>query len=215
MVIVMLSRRRSKVWLLAGFLILGGCLCWLAITDNAKPNLSYQGKPLLYWFNQLPMTRSQGAPGREIAVQSARKRARHIKSGAVQQYGAWMEEPEVSAEAIRTIGTNGLKFYLSKLERREGPLQSKLQKAAFELGLHRFLFADVNAEREQAVTALILLKPLPENGVRELSALSTNSNAGIAGAARCVLVTESGKLLLTRTLDEAIRSQFEDKRRWH
>jgi hypothetical protein len=206
--------RRSKLWLLAGSLILGGCLCWVAITENEKPNFSYEGKPLSYWFNQLPMTCSQGAPGSEIAVQCARKRAYHIKSGAVQQYGAWGQEPEVSAKAIRKIGTNGLKFYFSKLEGREVPLQSKIQKAAFQIGLRCFLFADVNAEREQATTALILLKPLPQDQVRELLALSTNRNARISGAARCVLATELGNLLTTRTSDEAIRSKLEDKRFW-
>jgi hypothetical protein len=105
----MLSRRRARVWLLAGLLILGGSVCWLAAIDNPRRNISYQGKPLPYWFNQLPMTRSQGAQGSEIAAQCARKHARHIKSGAVQKYGTWIEESEASAKAIRTIGANGLR----------------------------------------------------------------------------------------------------------
>jgi hypothetical protein len=196
---------RSKVRILARVSILAGCLCCRAITYRGNSNPSYQGKPLSYWFNQLPMTSRQVDRGREIPVQCARRQARHIKSGAVQQYGTWLEAPEVSAEAIRTIGTNGLSFHFSKLERPEGPLPSKLQKTAFDLGFRRFLFADVSAERQQAVTALILPKPLPESPVRRLSALSTNSNAGLAGAAHCVLVTEPGKLPRIQNLDEAIR----------
>ena len=132
----------------------------------------------------------------------------------MQEYGAWLERPEDSAEAIRAVGTNGLRLYFSKLSRQERSVQKQKQKAAFALGLRRFLFANVSAEREQSVTALIILKPLPEGAVQKLLALGTNSDAEIAGAARCVLATEPGKLVLTRTPDEAIRSNLEDKRSW-
>jgi hypothetical protein len=211
---VMPSKRSSVVWLLAGFLVLGGCLCWLAVPRRAEANLGYQGKPLPYWFNQLPMTRSRGEPGYETAVQTSRRRAQHNKTGAVQRHGSWVETADVSGQAIRAMGTNGLQFNLSKLERRESALPGKIQMAAFGLGLRRFLFADVGAEREQAVTALILLKPLPENVVRQLTVLSTGSNAEIAGAARCVLIAEASQLFSTRKPGEADRIQLEDKGNW-
>ncbi len=200
---------------MAGLLLLGGSICWLASVHDPKRNLSYQGKPLIYWFNQLPMTRTQGTRGNEIVFESVREFARDHKPDTVQEYGSWVEEPAASAKAIRAVGTNGLRLYLSKLSRQERPVRSRLQEAAFALGLRRFLFANVSAEREQAVTALILLKPLPEQAVRKVRALSNSSDAEIAGAARCVLATEPGKLLLlTRTPDEAIRSHLEDKRFW-
>ena len=158
------------------------------------------------------MTRLRGT---EVQV-GARKSARHIKSGIVQKYGTWMEEPDVSAKAIRTMGTNGFELYLAKLGRQEGPLRNlvcgRVQQAAFGLGLRRFLFEDVAAEREQAVTALILLKPLPAGAVGTLSTLSTNRNPEIARAARCVLVTEPEKLRVALTLDESVRSILGDKR---
>ena len=138
-----------------GLLLLGGSICWLASFHDPKRNLSYQGKPLIYWFNQLPMTRTQGTRGSEIVVARVRELARGLKSGTVQEYGPWVEKPAASAKAIRAVGTNGLRLYLSKLSRQERPVGSRLQAAAFALGLRRFLFANVSAEREQAVTALI------------------------------------------------------------
>ena len=161
------------------------------------------------------MTRIQTVQGHDAFIQNSRKQARHIKTGAVQQYGAWAEEPEASRRAIKAIGTNGLKFYFSKLRQPQaGTFRKRMQKAAFAIGFRRFFFPDVSAEREQAVTALILLKPLPKEAERELLAMSTNGHAEIAGAARCVLIGEPGKMVLTRDADEAIRDHFEDKASW-
>jgi hypothetical protein len=212
----MLSRRAAKRWLLAGFALFAGSVCWLLATvHHSDRGLAYQGKRVGYWFNQLPMTRMQVVQGRDAFVQSGRKQARHIQTGAVQRYGAWVEEPEASRRAIKAIGNNGLKLYLFKLRQPQaGTFRTRMQKAAFAVGLRRFLFPDVSAEREQAVTALILLKPLPKEAERELLVMSTNSHAEIAGAARCVLIGEPGKLLLTRDADEAIRDHFEDKASW-
>jgi hypothetical protein len=45
----------------------------------------------------------------------------------------------------------------------------------------------VETERQQATTALILLKPLPPSTSKELLQLSKGSNRAIANAAWCVL----------------------------
>jgi hypothetical protein len=113
---------------------------------------------------------------------------------------------EVTLKAIRSIGTNGIKLYLSKLRQPDRPLKDKIQKKAFAVGLQRFLFADVTAEREQAVTALILLKPLPPTAIQDLLVLSANSNPGISNAARCVLTTEVKKLPI---MEPTLRPHFD------
>ena len=120
----MLNKRPSKLWAPLGLLVLGGLVWWLAGIHHVQCKSTYEGKPLAYWFNQLPMTKS--LPGQDV-YQSPRKRARHIKSGAVQEYGTWVEDGEASAKAIRAIGTDGLDFYFSKLKREESPLQNKVR----------------------------------------------------------------------------------------
>ena len=212
---MMQPNRPTKLALVAGFLLFLSSICWLIVTHNSVSKLSYQGKPLGYWFNQLPMTSIHTFQGHDSFAQSARKRAKYINSGAVQEYGSWLEEPEISKRAIRAIGTNGIAFYLSKLRKpRVGSFRKTIQDVALAIGSRRFLYPDVDAERDQAVTALILLKPLPEAAERELLITSTNKSVEMARAARCVLVGEPGQLPLTRDLDEAIRSHLENKASW-
>ena len=118
-----------------------------------------------------------------------------------------METPETSAEAIRGIGTNALPFYIGKLARDYGPIERTIASVARGVGLHGFLFAEVSAEREQAATALILLKPLPPQLVSDLVTLSTNRNREIAAAAHCALVTRENELV---TLHSPARKQSLD-----
>jgi len=139
MCIVMLSNRLSKLCLAAGLLALAGLVCWFATSRTFHRNVAYQGKSLGYWFNQLPMTSLEVIQGHEKVVQCAGKRARHMKSAAVQEYGSWVEQPETSKKAIQAIGNDGLDFYLSEVRQQPaGALQWKTQKAAFAIGLAVF-----------------------------------------------------------------------------
>ena len=193
----MLSRRSLGLWLLAGIVSVGGVACWRGIAHQRKPNPSYQGKPLEYWFNQLPMTSKGMSGGSDIVVQGDRMQRRGWRSGTFWEYGSWKEKPEASAKAIRAMGTNAVAFSLHKLTRQNYPIESKIERLAFGVGLHGLLFEDTTPEREQSVTALILLKPLPREAVSKLITLSTNKNGAIAAAARCALATEADELVLT------------------
>jgi hypothetical protein len=184
-----LSKRARVLWFLAVFILVGGLACWFGITGAASRGLSYKGKPIEYWFNQLPMTKAQLVEGKETIRMSDKMRKGHTPSGAVRMYGSWVEEPQASAQAIRALGSNGIAFYFRRLKRQDLPIRNKIQQAAFRVGVGRFVFEDVDAERGQAVTALILLKPLPPGPASELVTLSKNSNGAIAAAARCVLAT--------------------------
>jgi len=152
--------------------------------------------------------------GTNAVVQCARRTARHIKSGVSRHYGIWSEDPEVSKRAIRAIGTDALEFYLCKLKSQDSVIQRTIQRAAFGIGVRSFLFPDAEAEREQAVTALILLKPLPEETRVEVLKLSTNRNGQIALAARCVLIAQPSQLDLMLGPDELIRRDLENKASW-
>jgi hypothetical protein len=207
----MVSERPSKAILLAGLIPLAGALSWLAITHRPHNTLSYDGQTLAYWFNELPMTSIGPGAGPNGVAECARKTARHIKSGVSRHYGIWSEDPEISKKAIQTIGTKGLEFYLCKLKSQDSVIQRTIQRAAFGIGLRTFLFPDADAERGQAVTALVLLKPLPEETRGELLRLSTNRNAQIAIAAHCVLIAQPSQLSLMLDPDELIRRGLENK----
>jgi hypothetical protein len=183
-------------WLLAGVISAAGLVCGLSVAHQLKPKPSYQGKPLEYWFNQLPMTSISRAGFSASAVQYDHLLLRS-PSGAVRKYGGWLEAPEASASAIRAIGTNSLAFYLGKLTRQVGPIESKIYKGARVVGFRGFLgVEDVDWVRGQAVTALILSKPLPPEVVSELVTLSTDRNREIAAAAHCALTTKEDDLVL-------------------
>lgn len=176
-----MPRTRSlDVRLLAAVLSVAALVCGLVVAHHRKTKLCWQGRPLEYWFNQLS--------GREIM---------RSPSGAVRRYGAWLETPEASANAIRGIGTNAQGFYLGKLRRHVGTREIQIAMAARAVGFEDFWIRGVDTERGQAVIALILLKPLPPEVLSELVILSTNVNRDIAAAARCVLTVKESELDLT------------------
>jgi hypothetical protein len=116
------TTRSLAAWLLAGAVSLAWLLCALGLAHQQKSKASYQGKPLEYWFNQLPMTGIRAVGSGKTVVQSSTLLALS-PSRAVKKYGSWQEQPEVSAAAVRAMGTNALAFYLWKLTRYNGLLK--------------------------------------------------------------------------------------------
>jgi hypothetical protein len=215
MCIVMLSKRSLAFWFLGGSILAGGLGWWLSLADEFSGGLAYQGKPIEYWFNQLPMVKVQIVQGKETACMGDKMRKGHTKSGAVRKYGSWVETPEASAQAIRAMGTNGIAFYFRRLKRQDLPIRKRIQQAAFAVGVRHFLFEDVDAERGQAVTALLLLKPLPPSAASELVALSKNSNGAIAAAARVALTVPADTYLHSNSgIEDAVdrdRGRFQER----
>jgi hypothetical protein len=193
----MLRTRSLAVWLLTGVIALVGMISGLRAANHFKPKPSYQGKALEYWFNELPMTTIIGA---DFNVRQYGRVRLQSPSGAVRTYGGWMEGPEASVSAIRAIGTNSLGFYLRKLTRHIGPIESRIYKSARDIGFRGFLgWEDVDWVRGQAVTALILSKPLPPEVTFELMILSTNRNQEVAAAAHCALMTKVNELPMLKS----------------
>ncbi len=177
----MASKRHLPRYILAGgfalICVLGVCiLVW-----GGRDHQSYQAKPLKYWFHQLPLTMVRNVGGKQTILMGGKMEALGLK------YGSFLEEQEKTEEAIRAIGTNGVPFFLAKLGRHESATQNWIDEHAFRWGLKRRLFDCVEAERAQAVTALIWLSPLPDESLRELIVLSTNADSAIAGSAQYVL----------------------------
>jgi hypothetical protein len=163
------------------------------------------GKPVQYWLHQLPLARITFVGGTEKAVvlQSVgftKWEAHYWSAGQLYQAanakpvvgwdGKAQPTPEASAQAVCAIGTNGIGFYMRRLRGQSSPILHWIQQGASRCGVNRFVFGDVEIERQQAATALILLKPLPESTAKELLELSKQGNRAVASAAWCVLDAE-------------------------
>jgi hypothetical protein len=149
-----------------------------AVLWPRSKDLSYDGRLLAYWFNELPPTIlfPDGAIG---YCEKAVKRGR--------TYGRKREKANESLAAIRVMGTNAIPFLLQKLSRQEPPFRERVEAFLSKCGMRRSLFPDADIERGQAVTALIALNPLPPGTLLELRNLSNNSTNNIGRCAAFVL----------------------------
>lgn len=175
--IVLTERKRVRWLLIAGLLVVSFHLALVArVLLEREPR--HQGKPLNYWFNQLPLTRivSDGSIVTQDQVQLPGRR-----------YGSFLETPRGAREAFQDIGTNALAFLLYKLKRSETRSHKPIQMLAIKYGFKRLPLPSIDAERQQAVTGLIFLSPLPPDYLPQVSALATNADPKVATAAKCVL----------------------------
>jgi hypothetical protein len=116
---------------------------------------AYDGRPVSYWFKQLPV----------IYPITPAPRATGIA-----------DYPRALA-AIRAIGTNSLPFLISKLQARPPPRLIRLIRSyAGSWPVIRTLFPpqDQAKERGQAVAGLLLLCPLPPEAEQKLRILSVD-----------------------------------------
>jgi hypothetical protein len=184
----MLNRRAWVFPSVALGVLGGGIICWVGlVTCFRQP--SYVGKPVQYWLDQLPLAEIWlGWPAKKIVVlRSVNFAKANAKPSAVARDGSLRARPEAATQAVCAIGTNGIGFYMRRLRGRSPPILHGIQQLALRCGVNPSLFRDVETERQQAATALILLKPLPPSTATELLQLSKESNRAVANAAWCVL----------------------------
>ena len=117
---VMLRTRSLAVCLSGALLSVAALVYGLVVAHEVKHKLSWQGRPVEYWFNQLGFRGFMRSP-----------------SGAVRKWGSWNETPEASAKAVRGIGTNAIGFYLRKLKRHVGTREGQIALAASRVGFVR------------------------------------------------------------------------------
>jgi hypothetical protein len=152
-----------------------GLLSWLSI----RQNFSFQGKSLRYWFSQLPPDHFHGGVG-EVST------GRWVVDSMQRKYGSLLEDPLNAQAAIREIGTNCLPFLIAKLKRNESPIELRIQRFAFRVGLKQPWFENVEAQRAQATSGIMCFNPLPRQFLHEIDLLRINSNEKIAEKARYV-----------------------------
>lgn len=182
---------------LVQFLIVAGLVLTVLVLTLCWPSRqpSYQGHPFAYWFRELPflVPASGPIPNRAITV------------GVPPRSWGHHETPSAAIAAIQAMGTNAVPFLLPKLRRGDAPQPTALQLVLLKIGYRRPLFANIEAERGQALTALICLAPLPPGTLAELRQMSnTATNSAASRYAAVVLQFDTNS-----ALRDALQHQFQ------
>jgi len=174
-----MKRPRVLVSLLAVVGISTAALFLTLMRQKPGPS-KYLGKPIGYWFEQLPAT-PVPPPGVDLGnVQG------FVKSMG-QTYGGKDSSGGRSIEAITAFGSNAVPFLLRKLQGLDSAVEKAVTKAATNAGVAYLPYRQAELERLQAVTGLIHLKSLPPEAEHLLGGLRANTNRDIAWAASYVL----------------------------
>jgi hypothetical protein len=170
----------KRVALLAGLCLVVCALAMIFIFRSVPKEPVYDGHPISFWFNKLPLTMVRSG-GFVMSVDT-------LVDGGGRLYGVKSGLPNAAFKAIQEIGTNGLPFLIGKLSRRETPkFAQSIQLWAFQHGLKHSVLPNPEIERAQAVTALLALKPLPPEAVAQIHQLSNNRTNPAALSAAYVL----------------------------
>src|ERR1700692_112227 len=106
----MTKTQKKRRWMRAGACIVVTGLVVTLWIETRQP--SYNGHPISYWFNQLPLTGVfvQGAITNGVFVQGAITNVMwfsDVVRSSGRTYGAQREKANDSISAIRHMGTNG------------------------------------------------------------------------------------------------------------
>jgi hypothetical protein len=163
----MRSHRLKRLGLLAGIIVLTFGVALTLSRSSGEP--THKGRPLSYWFHELPPTIINGTVPATAEMMSVGGR----------DYGAKHEKPSASIAAVRDMSPRALPFLIRKLQRRQTKAMTRIEKCASMCGAKQSFFLNPDMERAQAVTALLAIEPLPPESILQLRKL-TNSRTNIA-----------------------------------
>jgi hypothetical protein len=146
----------------------------LLFRRNEQP--SYQGRPIGYWFKQLPVT--------FVSSNSVAKGATFTLWG--QTYGSTGMVTTQAFAAFDHFGTNAMPYLMSKLQDEDSYAERSATRVVLKLGGKKVPFRFAKIERSQTVTALLRLGPTIDL-LPMLSRLTNNGDSDIAGSARFIL----------------------------
>jgi hypothetical protein len=171
----------KRLPLLTGLVVLIVLLIGLLAVRYNKPRpLTYSGKPLEYWFAQLPVT-PVPPPGIDLG------NVQGFVKNMGQTYGGNGPSGGDSITAIGSFGTNAIPFLLRKLQGIDSAIEQTVTRAATNAGVSYLPFRKAELERLQAVTGLIHTTSLPSDAQQTLVALRASTNRDIASAATYIL----------------------------
>ena len=141
---------------------------------------SYNGRPVSYWFKQLPAIYGDPSAGKPMIYPE--RGAGHEAIVYSMKYYATPAVPATgitdypgALAAVRAIGTNGLPFLVRKLQGRPPPRLIRLmQRYAGTWPIIGTILPpqDLAKEQGQAVAGLLALCPLPPDAVQKLRNMS-------------------------------------------
>ena len=182
--------------LLAGLAIAGtAAYFW----PSAEP--LYDGRPLSYWFHELPITMVRVPPGGvrgTISAESVVIRGR--------RYGALKEKSHLTITAIQKMGTNAIPFLFGKLEHRQSPMTKPIEWCASKCRIKKSVFANVEIERAQSITALLALEPLPGNVIDRLQELRIGTNT-ISYSAAYIFDAATNETMRATTVGQSVNER--------
>jgi hypothetical protein len=174
------NMKRSRI--LVGIVALAVILTALffVLTRHTPKPLTYQGKPIEYWFARLPVT-PVPPPGVDLG------NVRGFIESMGQRYGSTNLVDAAGLDAITEFGTNALPLLLARLQGADSVIEKAVTRAATNTGVGYLPFRNADLERLQAVTGLIHVKTLTPQARELITSLRTNPNRDIASAAAYIL----------------------------
>lgn len=150
-------------------------MCALIWFVPLEQSLQHDGRPISYWFSQLPATvaTTQGVMYCESVTLDGRKYGRTTHDGAL--------------KALSAPDPNVLPYLLRKIQSSDSRYKRFANRWALRVGFGVGPFRDPGIERSQAVTALVHMEHLPPKTLAALRALTTDARPEVAQAAACVL----------------------------
>jgi hypothetical protein len=173
----MLSNPRKNLWLAGGaFVLVAATIGFFAVRAASSSGVSYNGKPLEYWFSQTPImfVSTNGSADMVLNIP-----IRPHGEG----YGCCLEKDDDVKRAFWSMGTNCLPFLVRKLGGHKTRVSWYVIYWQHRLGIKR-IPADKDIERGQAIVALKWMDPLPMQTCEKIQALSKCKNPEVAAAAK-------------------------------
>lgn len=168
--------KKRRFIALAMILGLGALLFYL----STPPTPTYNGQSLEVWFRRLPLAQNNPAGANFIAVLQMEWNGNIYGTTNAADQG-------LSVKAIQALGTNALPYVMAKLSRPQPAFMHLLERWANKIGFHPAFLRDPRCERYQAVTALVMLSPLPPDAIEEVKKLSTDKDRDLSAQATFIL----------------------------
>lgn len=171
-----LTRRRSR-WVLMGIVVVG--LVALGITLIADREPEYQGKPLSYWLEKLPLDPPHDPPGIEAQL------------------------------AVRAIGTNALPYLLRAITSQDSQVRKDLISLDDRISMIDLHLEPASKKVDQAVAGFIALGEIAEPAVPELVALVHNEETFVIAGTLLPYLGRAGfdaTVAMLRDTNAALRS---------
>ncbi len=176
-------KRRMRIMLICFF-----CVAVAGLYVFTRPQLSYKGRSLSSWLEQLDCTYPVGDydPGRSWQAQMS-------------------SEGAEAAEAIRQMGTNAVPSLLQWLENtnQDGRVRIELGAILHRLSAGRIDLPRIADQRRRAALGLAALGPMAKPGIPALTRTINDEKLSAQGCTALASIGPEGWVVLTRALDNS------------